>query len=115
MRISDWSSDVCSSDLADAQAEATRRFANTRVEGVILPPPVSEFEPVHAELAAAGIPVVSVARGLEPADALNVRIDDYEAAKTNTRTLIELGHRDIGPNRGHPGPMARQERQAGPT
>src|SRR3546814_9119623 len=26
MRISDWSSDVCSSDLPDAQTEATERF-----------------------------------------------------------------------------------------
>src|SRR3546814_6537252 len=41
--------EVCEGEGADAQAEATRRFANTRVEGVILPPPVSEFEPVHAE------------------------------------------------------------------
>jgi len=105
--------EVCEGESADAQAEATRRFANTRVEGVILPPPVSEYEPVHAELAAAGIPVVSVARGLAPADALNVRIDDHSAAKTITRHLIELGHREIGHIRGHPGHMASAERHRG--
>lgn len=105
--------EVCEGETAEAQAEATRRFANTHVEGVILPPPVSEYDPVHAELAAADIPVVSVARGLAPADALNVRIDDYEAARTITRHLIELGHRAIGHIRGHPGHMASAERHRG--
>src|SRR3546814_8541546 len=105
--------EVCEGEGAGAQAEATRRFANTRVEGVILPPPVSEFAPVHAELAAAGIPVVSVARGLASADAPIVRIDDYDAAKPITRHLIELGHRDIGHIRGHPGHMASAERHRG--
>jgi LacI family transcriptional regulator len=105
--------EVCEGESADAQAEATRRFANTKVEGVILPPPVSEYEPVHAELTAAGIPVVSVARGLAPADALNVRIDDHGAAKAITRHLIELGHREIGHIRGHPGHMASAERHRG--
>src|SRR3546814_3190182 len=35
LRISDWSSDVCSSDLvsalSDAQAESTRQFARTQI------------------------------------------------------------------------------------
>src|SRR3546814_16885882 len=33
MRISDWSSDVCSSDLADAQFET---YATTRIRGAML-------------------------------------------------------------------------------
>ena len=105
--------EVCEGETADAQAEATRRFASTDVEGVILPPPISEYEPVHAALAAAGIPVVSVARGRQPADTLNVGIDDHGAAKTITRHLIELGHRHIGLIRGHPEHMASAERQRG--
>src|SRR3546814_14502337 len=36
LRISDWSSDVCSSDLvsalSDAQAESTRQFARTQID-----------------------------------------------------------------------------------
>jgi LacI family transcriptional regulator len=105
--------EVCEGESADAQAEATRRFASTDVEGVILPPPISEYEPVHAELAAAGIPVVSVARGRPPSDSLNVGIDDHGAALTITRHLLELGHRRIGLIRGHPGHMASAERHRG--
>jgi len=109
--------EVCEGESADAQAEATRRFASTDVEGVILPPPISEYEPGHAELAAAGIPVVSVARGAArghlPPDTLNVGIDDHAAAKTITRYLIDLGHRHIGLIRGHPGHMASAERHRG--
>ena len=105
--------EVCEGETPEAQAEATRRFASTNVEGVILPPPISEYEPVHAELAAAGIPVVSVARGRQPTDTLNVGIDDHGAAKTITRYLIDLGHRHIGLIRGHPGHMASAERHRG--
>ena len=105
--------EVCEGESADAQAEATRRFASTDVEGVILPPPISEYEPVHAELAAAGIPVVSVARARPPAGSLNVGIDDHGAALAITRHLIGLGHRRIGLIRGHPNHMASAERHRG--
>ncbi|TPG38618.1 LacI family DNA-binding transcriptional regulator [Sphingomonas koreensis] len=105
--------EVCEGESADAQAEATRAFASTDVEGVILPPPISEYDPVHAELAVAGIPVVSVARARASGDELNVGIDDYAAALTMTRYLLGLGHRDIGFVRGHPGHMASAERQRG--
>lgn len=104
---------VCAGETAEEQAASTRAFVSSDVEGVILAPPVSEYASVHTELAAAGIPVVSVARGRQPADSLNVGIDDHGAAKTITRHLIELGHRRIGLIRGHPGHMASAERQRG--
>src|SRR5690349_18283303 len=81
----------CGSESADEQADATRRFATSGVDGVILPPPLSESLPVHHELAAAGMPVVTVAMGLPQPGALNVRIDDRAAAAAMTRHLIELG------------------------
>jgi LacI family transcriptional regulator len=104
--------EVCEGETAEAQAEATRRFAQTNVEGVILPPPISEYEPVHAELAAANIPVVTVARARMAGD-LNVGIDDYRGAFELTRYLIGLGHRRIGLIRGHPRHMASDERHRG--
>src|SRR5215213_3615309 len=69
----------CESEDADEQAEVTRRFATSDVEGVVLPPPLSEAEPILAELAAIRIPVVTVARGVPQDDGLNVQIDDYAA------------------------------------
>jgi LacI family transcriptional regulator len=105
--------EACEGESAEEQAEATRRFALTNVEGVILPPPLSESKPVQAELEAAGISVVSVAMGLAPEGSLNVRIDDFGAATAMTRHLIELGHRRIGFIAGHPGHIASIERLRG--
>jgi LacI family transcriptional regulator len=105
--------EACESDRPDEQAEATRSFASTSVEGVILPPPLSEAAPVRAELEAAGIPWVSVAMGLPPANSLNVRIDDHAAAGAMTRYLLDLGHRDIGFIRGNPNQTSSGERYRG--
>jgi LacI family transcriptional regulator len=90
--------EACESEGAEEQAEATRSFAATSVEGVILPPPLSESAPVRAELDAAGIPWVSVAMGRPPAI---------------TRHLIDLGHRSIGFIRGNPNQTSSAERYRG--
>lgn len=105
--------EACESERPDEQAEATRSFASTSVEGVILPPPLSEAAPVRAELEAAGIPWVSVAMGLPPARSLNVRIDDFEGAAAMTRHLLDLGHRKIGFIRGNPNQTSSAERYRG--
>jgi LacI family transcriptional regulator len=105
--------EACEGERPDEQAEATRSFASTSVEGVILPPPLSEAAPVRAELEAAGIPWVSVAMGLPPERSLNVRIDDFEAASAMTRHLLDLGHRNIGFIRGNPNQTSSAERYRG--
>lgn len=103
----------CESEDADEQAEVTRRFATSDVEGVILPPPLSEAQPILAELDAIGMPVVTVAMGAPRQDSLNVRIDDAAAAGEMTRYLLELGHRDIGFIKGHPNHIASHDRFRG--
>ena len=103
----------CESEDADEQAEVTRRFATSDVEGVVLPPPLSESEPIMAELDAMGIPVVTVAMGAPRADSLNVRIDDHAAAMEMTRYLLDLGHRNIGFIKGHPNHIASHDRYRG--
>jgi LacI family transcriptional regulator len=105
--------EACEGERADEQAEATRQFAATSVEGVILPPPLSEAAPVRAELETAGIPWVSVAMGLPPERSLNVRIDDAAAAAAMTRHLLDLGHRNIGFIRGNPNQTSSAERHRG--
>src|SRR6476469_8003462 len=69
----------CESEDADEQAEVTRRFATSDVEGVVLPPPLSELKPIMAELEDFGIPIVTVS-GAAMASNLKVRIDDHAAA-----------------------------------
>ncbi|MEO7277594.1 MAG: LacI family DNA-binding transcriptional regulator [Sphingomicrobium sp.] len=103
----------CESEDADEQAEVTRRFATSDVEGVILPPPLSESQPIMAELDAMGIPIVTVAMGAPRDNSLNVRIDDRAAAYEMTRYLLDLGHRDIGFIKGHPNHVASTDRYAG--
>ncbi len=105
--------ELCESEDADEQAEVTRRFATSDVVGVILPPPLSESQPILAELAALGIPVVTVARGSPEDSSLNVRIDDYAAASEMTRHLLDLGHRNIGFIKGHPNHVASHDRFRG--
>lgn len=103
----------CESEDADEQAEVTRRFATSDVEGVILPPPLSEAQPILAELAAIGMPLVTVAMGAPREDSLNVRIDDVAAAGEMTRYLLDLGHRNIGFIKGHPNHIASHDRFRG--
>lgn len=105
--------EACESESADEQAEATRAFAQTNVQGVILPPPLSDSHAVLAELATAGIPVVTVAMGFTREESLNVRINDFEAAAEMTRHLLDLGHRNIGFIKGHPNHIASHERERG--
>ena len=105
--------EACSSELADEQAEVARRFAMSEVEGVILPPPLSESKAILDQLEEIGIPVVTVAKGEPRPDDLNVRIDDYVAALEITRHLLELGHREIGFIKGHPNHIASHDRERG--
>ena len=102
----------CESEDPDEQAEVTRRFANSDVEGVVLPPPLSESQPIMAELERFGIPIVTVAGAPKDGD-LNVRINDHAAAVEMTRYLLDLGHRNIGFIKGHPKHVASHDRYRG--
>jgi LacI family transcriptional regulator len=103
----------CESDDEAEQGEVGRRLANAEAEGVILPPPLSESVPILTELALANTPVVTVAMGKLYPNALNVRIDDFAAAKEMTDYLLGLGHRNIALITGNPSHMAAAERERG--
>jgi LacI family transcriptional regulator len=105
--------EACESESADERAEATRRFAGTSIEGIILPPPLSDSPEILAELDLAEIPVVTVAMGFVREESLNVRINDFAAAAEMTRHLLDLGHRRIGFIKGHPNHLASHERERG--
>jgi LacI family transcriptional regulator len=105
--------EACESESASEQAETAREFLQSGLDGVILPPPLSDSLAVHAEVAASGIPMVTVAMGLPQEANLNVRIDDFAAAKEITSYLLDQGHRRIGFIRGHPNISASSERYRG--
>lgn len=107
--------EACESEDPGDQAEAARRFAQGDVDGVILPPPLSESRPVLAELASIRMPFVTVAMPDPKPQSLNVRIDDRAAAEEMTRYLLGLGHRNIGFIKGHPHHVASGDRFKGFT
>jgi LacI family transcriptional regulator len=102
----------CLDDEA-SQRQAARHLASAKVEGVVLPPPLSESGAILTELALAKIPVVTVAMGEVYPNMLNVRMDDFKAAGEITDHLISLGHRRIGLIRGYPGHSATIHRERG--
>ena len=105
--------EACESESASEQADTARHFLQSGLDGVILPPPLSESMAVHSEVNAANMPMVTVAMGLPHEETLNVRIDDFAAAKEITAYLLKLGHSRIGFIRGHPAMSASSERFRG--
>lgn len=103
----------CMSEIADERAESARKFIESGVDGLILPPPLSDSAAVHDEVSRADVAAVTVATGLPKHGSLNVRIDDRAAAREMTEYLIGLGHRRIGFIRGHPDISASAERYLG--
>jgi LacI family transcriptional regulator len=102
----------CDTEDPVLQREAAQQFVEAGVEGVVLPPPVSESEPIIEELRNADIPVVTVAMG-RVENSLNVRMDDYGAAMQLTEYLIGLGHRRLAHITGAPGHIATVMRERG--
>lgn len=100
----------CEEETEQAQRQAARDFASMRVQGVLLPPPLSGSSAVTEELTACGIPYACVGAVAGP---LAVRIDDFGAARAMTEYLIGLGHRNIGFIRGHPNLRASEQRWLG--
>lgn len=103
----------CEGESDAEQAEATRLFVSVDVRGVVLPPPLSESVAVRDVLDEAGIPWVAIAMGEHVPGTLNVRMDDFGAARALATHLIDLGHRDIAIIRGHPDHFASAERERG--
>lgn len=103
----------CESDDENDRRMAARRFASTQVEGVILPPPMSESEAILGELEAAKLRVVTVAMGDRHPNSLNVRMDDRLAAAEMTQYLIDLGHRRIALITGNQDQIASHHRERG--
>jgi LacI family transcriptional regulator len=83
------------------------------VDGIILPPPLSDSKIALEALRSARIPFISVATGRADGEGLSVRINDFEAAAAMTRHLLALGHRDIGFIIGAPNQTASAQRHAG--
>lgn len=90
----------CDSQARDAAAATLTIIRHTRLDGVILTPPLSDTQAIREALVEQAIPHVLISPPkLEPG--LNsVYMDDRQAAFDMTRYLISLGHKRIGFIRG---------------
>lgn len=89
--------------------------AQTRVDGVILIPPLSDNAEIKAALEESGVPYVLVAPTHKAADVRSVDTDNFEAARELVSHLISLGHKKIAVIKGHPAHSATPLRYAGYT
>lgn len=71
-------------------------LARTRVESMILAPPLCDSLALHEELAAHDVVTVLISPSREAAYAHTVRMDDYGAAREITQHLLDLGHVRLG-------------------
>jgi LacI family transcriptional regulator len=100
-------------DSAEVGRQVNTLLRQLRLEGVILLPPLSDHPVILEKLAEKSIPTVQIAPRIKPSNSPWVGIDDYAAARSMTRHLLELGHRHIGFIVGRPGHGATDDRQRG--
>jgi LacI family transcriptional regulator len=84
-----------------------------RMDGLILSPPVCDSEAVLDVLDRIAMPYVRIAPWRDLDRGARVEMDDRRAAYEMTGHLLQLGHRDIGFIRGHPGHGASRRRFEG--
>jgi len=100
-------------DEAKDETVAVDHLIKARVDGIILPPPLSDSRPVLEAIHKRNLPVVAVATGRAPDWALSVSINDRAATYEMTRHLVTLGHSRIGFITGNPNQTATDERLQG--
>jgi LacI family transcriptional regulator len=98
---------------ARGEQAAIKKLLGDGVNGIILPPPLSDSKVARETLRAKKVPFIAVATGRPVEEGLSVRIDDFEAAAAMTRYLLSLGHRNLGFIVGAPNQTASAQRYAG--
>lgn len=72
------------------------RLIGHRIDGIVLPPPLSDDEALLTALNVAGLETVRLATGRPDDHSHCIAIDDESAAHAMTAYLLGLGHRRIG-------------------
>jgi LacI family transcriptional regulator len=84
------------------QRKAIQRLIANGVDGVLVPPPLCDSRSALKYLKEIGMPTVAVAAGKASSQASAVRIDDYDGARSMTKYLLSIGHKDIAFINGNP-------------
>ena len=83
-------------------ADIVRFARKSRVDGLVLLPPISEFDELLSELSSERVPFVRIGSREYGHSAPMVRCDDEDAAARMTTYLMDLGHDKIAFIAGHP-------------
>ncbi|MGD8176803.1 LacI family DNA-binding transcriptional regulator [Marinimicrobium sp. ARAG 43.8] len=92
----------CNHQDPEIGREVSDLIRQTRIDGVILTPPLSDVEPILSVLEQRQLPFVRIAPTFDKAMCPFVETNDAEAAYDMTCELIALGHQRIGFIAGHP-------------
>lgn len=93
--------------------EIQELIRQTRIDGLILTPPLSDVESILNLLATSKVPFVRIAPTVQKGICPYVETNDAEAAYDMTCQLIAQGHRRIGFVSGHPDHLAVARRYEG--
>ena len=105
--------EACDVDAGDIGDQALTLVRDSRLDGLVLPPPLCESEILVEALSGADVPYVRIAPFTQTEVAPYVYIDDARAAHDLTGRLIGLGHSRIGFIKGHPNQGASESRFKG--
>ena len=105
--------EACDSESPDAAETVRDLVAQSRLDGVILTPPIGDHPGILKVLEEEGVPFVRIAPETEAPAGSGVRMDDFAAARDMTKELLRLGHKRIGFIKGHPEHGSSDKRYGG--
>jgi LacI family transcriptional regulator len=103
----------CDYNAPSLAADVTRYIRQSRVDGVILTPPLSDLKPVITVLESQRIPYVRIAPGNHTDTYRSVCTNDRESCASMTEQLAALGHQRISFIIGNPDHAAVSDRYRG--
>ena len=103
----------CDYNARTLAADVTRNVRQSRVDGVILTPPLSDLKSVTAVLESQAVPYVRIAPGKHTDTYRSVCTNDLESCASMTEQLAALGHQRISFIIGNPDHAAVLDRYRG--
>jgi LacI family transcriptional regulator len=105
--------EACDYNARTLAADVTRNVRQSRVDGVILTPPLSDLKSVTAVLESQAVPYVRIAPGKHTDTYRSVCTNDLESCASMTEQLAALGHQRISFIIGNPDHAAVLDRYRG--
>lgn len=103
----------CGGTEAEWENRVARVLDASNFDGVIIAPPVGDFQAVREAIEEAQLPYVRIAPETENSHSPYVVTDDFDAAARMTQHLLDLGHEQIGFIKGPPEHGASRQREEG--